>query len=48
MVARICQDGERWWVARPRMFPDPPLEILDAARVRAVHAALWAMPVSRR
>jgi hypothetical protein len=48
MIARIRQDGERWWVARPRMSPEPPLETPDAARVRAINAALWGMPVSRR
>jgi hypothetical protein len=44
MVARIRQEGERWWVARPRMFPDPPLEALDDARRRAIHIALMAIP----
>jgi hypothetical protein len=44
MVARIRQDGERWWVDRPSMFPDPPLETLDQARTRAMHMTLMTMP----
>jgi hypothetical protein len=44
MVARVRQEGDRWWVARPRCFPEPPLEPLDAARCRATHMALMAMP----
>ena len=44
MIARIRQEGECWWVAYPRCFPDPPLEALDDARRRAIHMALMAMP----
>ena len=44
MIARIRQEGERWWVAHPHMFPDSPLETLDQARFRAVYVALMAMP----
>jgi hypothetical protein len=44
MVARVRQEGERWWVARPRCFPEPPLETLDEARRRATHMALGALP----
>jgi hypothetical protein len=45
MVARIRQEGEQWWVARPRCCtPEPPLETLDEARKRAVSLVLMAMP----
>jgi hypothetical protein len=44
VVAAIRQEGERWWVARPRCIPQPPLEELDAARARALRMALVALP----
>jgi hypothetical protein len=44
LLARIRQEGERWWVARPGCTPQPPLETLDDARRRATSMALMAMP----
>jgi hypothetical protein len=43
-VARIRQEGGQWWVARPRCFPEPPLEELDGARARAISLALMTLP----
>jgi hypothetical protein len=40
MVARVRQEGDSWWVARPRCSLDPPLETLDQARARAISMAL--------
>jgi hypothetical protein len=47
MVARIRQEGTHWWVSRPRMTPEPPLETLDQARSRAISVALAALPLDR-
>jgi hypothetical protein len=44
LVARVRQDGELHWVARPRCLPEPPLEDLDEARSRAELLALWNLP----
>jgi hypothetical protein len=44
MVARIRQEGNRFWVARPRCIPEPPLETLDEARQRAISLALMSLP----
>lgn len=40
MVARIRQEGAGYWVARPRMIPEAPIESLNAACRRAVTAAM--------
>jgi hypothetical protein len=40
MVARIRQEGDGYWVARPRMIPEPPIESLRAACERAARAAM--------
>jgi hypothetical protein len=40
MVARIRQEGSGYWVARPRMTPEPPIESLKVACERAVTAAM--------
>ena len=45
LAARIAQEGEGWWVAYPRMIPEPPLESLEAAIKRAETVALWALPL---
>jgi hypothetical protein len=42
-VARIRQDGNSYWVTRPRCVPEPPLEGLEQAKLRAELMALWAM-----
>ena len=31
MVARVRQEGGGYWVARPRITPEPPIESFDAA-----------------
>lgn len=40
MVARVREEGDRYWLARPKMRPEPPLESLVEAKVRGEHAAL--------
>jgi hypothetical protein len=44
LVACIRQEGDRWWVARPKCTPQPPLETLDEARNRAIGLALMSPP----
>jgi hypothetical protein len=39
LIARVRQEGG-YWVARPRMVPEPPIESFKAACVRAVLAAM--------
>ena len=46
-VAAVHQDGERYWVARPRAIPEPPLESLEQAKRRAESYALAALPLPR-
>ncbi len=40
MVARIRQEGAGYWVARPRMTPEPPVESFELACKRAVNVAV--------
>jgi hypothetical protein len=40
MVACIRQEGDGYWVARPRVTPEPPIEDFKAACQRAVYAAM--------
>jgi hypothetical protein len=40
MVARVRQAGDAYWLARPKMRPEPPLESLADAKVRGEHIAL--------
>jgi hypothetical protein len=49
-AARIRQEGDGYWVARPRMIPEPPIESFKAACRRAVNVAMWALdwPESER
>jgi hypothetical protein len=48
-VVRRAEDGDCWWVARPRVYPEPPVEPLAAAQRRAVDLALCApLPDSKR
>jgi hypothetical protein len=44
LVVRRAADGDRWWVARPHAFPEPPVEPLADAQRRAVTMALWTLP----
>jgi hypothetical protein len=44
LIACIRQEGNRFWVARPRFMPEPPLETLDEASQRAISLALMALP----
>jgi len=47
-AAVVRQDGERYWVARPRRaIPEPPLESLEKAKLRAERYALAALPLPR-
>jgi hypothetical protein len=43
-VVRRAEDGDHWWVARPRAYSEPPAEPLAQAKRRAEHMALVAMP----
>jgi hypothetical protein len=45
-VAGIRQDGNSYWVTRPRCVPEPPLEGLKQAKLRAELMALWALKPS--
>jgi hypothetical protein len=40
MVTRVRQEGDGYWVARPRMIPEPPVETFKAACRRAVTVAM--------
>jgi hypothetical protein len=40
MVARVRQEGDCYWMARPKVIPEPPLESLAAAKNRAEQIAL--------
>ncbi len=42
-LARICREGDGYWVARPGMIPEPPIEPLEAAMRRAERVALSAL-----
>lgn len=42
MVAKVRQEGASYWLARPRCIPEPPLESLSAAKLRAEEIALCA------
>jgi hypothetical protein len=50
MAARVRQEGAGYWVARPRMTPEPPIESFEVACRRAVDAAMAALdwPESER
>jgi hypothetical protein len=50
MVARVRQEGDGYWVARPRITPKPPIESFEAACRRAVETATLtlAWPESER
>jgi hypothetical protein len=43
-VVRRAGDGDRWWLARPRIIPEPPIEPLDEVKHRAVSITLCALP----
>ena len=40
MVARVRQEGSGYWVARPRIVPEPPIESFKDSCRRAVSAAM--------
>ena len=40
MVARVRQEGDGYWVSRPRITPEPPIESFEAACRRAVDVAM--------
>ena len=42
-VARIRQEGELYWVSHPSRLPEPPLEGLGPANMRAELLALWTL-----
>ena len=42
-IVRRAEDGDCWWVAHPRIYPEPPVEPLAAAHRRAVDFALCAL-----
>jgi hypothetical protein len=50
MVACVRQEGAAYWLARPRMVPEPPLEALADAMIRGEHVALSSLdwPQSER
>jgi hypothetical protein len=50
MVARVRQEGTGYWVARPRIIPEPPIEGFEAACRRAVQVVMLtlAWPESER
>lgn len=50
MVARVRQEGASYWLARPKMRPEPPLESLADAMIRGEHIALSSLdwPESER
>lgn len=48
VIARVRQEGDGWWVAYPRMTPQPPIEARDAAKRRAEVAVMYAMPAGRQ
>ena len=47
-VVRRAEIGDHWWVARPRVYPAPPIEPLADAQRRAVHTALWGLRLDRK
>jgi hypothetical protein len=48
-VARVRQNGKRYWVALPRVYPELPLgDSLEAVMRRAETVALWHLPVCGR
>ena len=49
-TVRIRQEGDGYWVARPRMIPEPPIEDFKVACRRAVNVAMWTLdwPESER
>ena len=50
MAARVRQEGDGYWVGRPRMTPEPPIESFEAACCRAVNVAMTTLdwPASER
>jgi hypothetical protein len=50
MAARVRQEGDGYWVARPRTTPEPPIEGFEAACRRAVNVAMMTLdwPASER
>ncbi len=49
-AASIRQEDDGYWVARPRMIPEPPIESFDFACRRAVYVAMQTLdwPASER
>jgi hypothetical protein len=47
-IVRRAGDGDCWWVARPRVYPEPPIEPLADAQRRAVHTALWGLRLDKK
>ena len=43
MVARVRQEGTGYWLARPRITPEPPIESFEAACRRAVNVAMTTL-----
>jgi hypothetical protein len=43
-LACIRQEGSGYWLADPKVVPEPPIEDLDRAKARAVSMALSALP----
>jgi hypothetical protein len=44
IVARVRQEGDGYWMARPRTTPKPPIESFEDACRRAVSAAMATSP----
>jgi hypothetical protein len=44
IVARVRQEGAGYWMARPRMIPEPPVESFEDVCRRAVSAAMATLP----
>jgi len=43
MAARVRQEGEGYWVARPRIVPEPPMESFEAVCRRAVNVVMMTL-----
>jgi hypothetical protein len=47
-LVRRAEAGDRWWLARPHIIPEPPIEPLDEVKHRAISLALMALPLMKR